>query len=630
MSRVVLRVSFALAFLCVLETVGASQSPGEDKTAPQKDVYGAITGLIGDENPEDIDEQTFELLSHWFSHPLSVNAASKSRLLSSGLFTPYQVATLTDCRDRSGDILSLAELSLIDGFSPEIASALAPFISLRSDSLPGQSDQSAGSRGSTHKLQFRNSVRIQDGAEVGYGMKYRLSCENGIEAGIGLNRSYTEKKYWPAGGTFFLAYYGKGHLGKILVGDYNLRFGQGLAVWTGFSMSSITFPESFFRRSYGISPCISYSTGSSLKGIAADFLFGRFTLSLSMGLDGLDKALSRKLYGRDFPTELLSLRPCANLAWNGRRITASFTVAGNSGSLGESAGNFSDVLLSGDFRCCLRGVDLFSEVAFNAIGQDVSAIVGTVFRPKGLLEAGVYAKYLNDTYSVAFGGRFSAGPKVHLAGKNAFGSSVAKHSGNFTLECSWFDYEKFRGHPSGGQIRLTFNYFLRLNPSISLDFRLCQRNRTAGERNRSELRSRFVWTDGIWTASAVVQAVHCTGLGLLGYAEGGRNSEKISFYLRAGAFRIDNWEDRLYVYERDMPGNFNVPSFRGRGVWTSAYFSYKPSRKVKLYLRTAYTGYPFENSADGGQKNFRPGRTEVKIGAVFEIISQEFSTASLD
>ena len=88
-------------------------------------------------------------------------------------------------------------------------------------------------------------------------MKYRLSCENGIEAGIGLNRSYTEKKYWPAGGTFFLAYYGKGHLGKILVGDHNLRFGQGLAVWTGFSMSSITFPESFFRRSYGISPCIS-------------------------------------------------------------------------------------------------------------------------------------------------------------------------------------------------------------------------------------------------------------------------------------------------------------------------------------------------------------------------------------
>lgn len=596
------------------------------RTVTVEDEYVAVARLTGENNPENIDQQTFEQLSNWLSHPLPVNLSSRSKLLSSGLFTPYQVATLTDCRDRSGDILSLEELALIDGFSAETAAALAPFISLRSDSLSGRPRQSTESgkhyhsKNCTHKLQLRNSARMPDtgGCEVGYGIKYRLASPGGIEAGIGLNRGYTDKNYWPAGGTFFLAYYGRNHLGKLVVGDYNLRLGQGLAVWTGFTVSSISFPDSFYRRSFGISPCISYSTGSSLKGIAADFIFGKLTLALSLGLDGFDKALSRKLSGRDFPLNSLSLRPCANLAWSGRKVTASFTVAATSGTL-DRAGDFSDVILSGDFRCCVRGVDIFSEAAFNAVRKEPSAIVGTVFRPSDRLETGIYAKYQKDTWCIALGGRFSTGRKVSLAGKSGFGSSVPRHSGNFTLEGLWYDYGKFKGTEYGGQIRLTFNYFLRLTPFISLDFRLSQRNRTAGERNRSELRSRFVWTDGIWNAAAVTDAVHCSDFAILGYAEGGRSSGKFSCHLRAGCFLIDNWEDRIYVYERDMPGNFNVPAFRGRGCWVSAYSSFKLSRLLKLYIRAGYTGYPFEKTPDGEQKNFRPGRTEVKAGVLLDI-----------
>ena len=228
------------------------------------DEYGAIARLTGEDNPESIDQQMFEQLSQWLSHPLPLNHSSRSRLLSSGLFTPYQVASLIDCRERSGDILSLAELALIDGFSTETADALAPFITFRSDALPGRSDedgrQGAGAS-AVHKLQFRNSVRLprDGGIELNYGMKYRLTAANGIEAGIGVSRGFTDRNYWPSGGTFFLAYYGKNHLGKVVVGDYNLRFGQGLAVWTGFSISSVSFPDTFYRRSYGISPCVSYS-----------------------------------------------------------------------------------------------------------------------------------------------------------------------------------------------------------------------------------------------------------------------------------------------------------------------------------------------------------------------------------
>ena len=163
------------------------------------DEYGAIARLTGEDNPESIDQQMFERLSQWLSHPLPLNHSSSSRLLSSGLFTPYQVASLIDCRERSGDILSLAELALIDGFSAETAAALAPFITFRSDALPGHSDedgrQGAGASG-VHKLQFRNSVRLprDGGIELNYGMKYRLTAANGIEAGIGGEQRFHGQK----------------------------------------------------------------------------------------------------------------------------------------------------------------------------------------------------------------------------------------------------------------------------------------------------------------------------------------------------------------------------------------------------------------------------------------------------
>jgi hypothetical protein len=63
-------------------------------------------------------------------------------------------------------------------------------------------------------------------------------------------------------------------------------------------------------------------------------------------------------------------------------------------------------------------------------------------------------------------------------------------------------------------------------------------------------------------------------------------------------FAVDNWDDRIYVYERDAPGSFNVPAFYGRGLWTSVYLSWKYSRSGSLSLRGIYK---------------KPGNAELKI-----------------
>ena len=80
--------------------------------------------------------------------------------------------------------------------------------------------------------------------------------------------------------------------------------------------------------------------------------------------------------------------------------------------------------------------------------------------------------------------------------------------------------------------------------------------------------------------------------------EAGYRQETVAVYLRYGVYRIDEWDDRIYVYERDAPGNFNVPAYYGRGMWGAAYLKWNFMKKGRLYLRCAIK---------------KPGNAELKL-----------------
>jgi hypothetical protein len=109
-----------------------------------------------------------------------------------------------------------------------------------------------------------------------------------------------------------------------------------------------------------------------------------------------------------------------------------------------------------------------------------------------------------------------------------------------------------------------------------------------------------------------MNVLNCVETGFLTYVEGGFKTEKTALYLRQGLFVIDNWDDRIYAYERDVPGSFNVPAFYGRGIWTSLAASWKPARWIKLYARLGYTSYIFM------KKEKKPGKAELRFQCMFD------------
>ena len=151
-----LRTAFPLIFQMIIV-------PSPSK-AQSMDFMGSVLVLTGASSEEELDEQEVERFQRYLSHPLELNLSGRSRLVSSGLLSRYQIASLEDYRSRYGDVLSFAELAAVEGFGEEYVRALRPFVSLSSGSLPGQPVEDT--------LRLRNEVLLRAAAK-GSGFTHR-------------------------------------------------------------------------------------------------------------------------------------------------------------------------------------------------------------------------------------------------------------------------------------------------------------------------------------------------------------------------------------------------------------------------------------------------------------------------
>lgn len=493
------------------------------------DFDSAVLFLTGASSLEELDESTLQHYRDLSLRPLDINAAGRSRLLSSGLFNAFQVASLLDARARSGDILSYVELGLTDGFTPEYAEALKPFTRLVSQSPPGAPRKDK----LHHDLMMRASARENDGHAYAAGLKYKASLGETAEFNWASRTTYSDQKLEP--GTLSAAYYGRRWLGKVVLGHFSARFGQGLAMWSGFSMSHYSSVNSFRRNGTGFTPTASFTP--EYCGVAADFNLGRLNAGAAYSFDG-------KL-------------PMGYLSWCGRSFSAG--VSGSSRSI------------SVDFKLGLKNTGMFGELAWNG---GPAALAGVIWTPAYASKYGLLLSWVDGVPEAAAG-----------AGLKGF-DAVAAISGRQFRAMARYAPEIAWG-------RLLFTPSLRLAAKKTDAWRI---------EGRGELKM----TLGGWNLNSRLDIVRCKSLAWLANTEFGYTSERFRIWLRGTLFCVDKWDDRIYVYERDAPGNFNVPAYYGRGWNASLNGAWKPSRKHAVYLRLSYVEYPWMTEV-------KPSKAEVKL-----------------
>lgn len=591
-----------------------------------------LSGVSGEEA---LDEQEAERYAELLSHPLEINLSSKSRLLSSGLLTQYQAASLLDYRLRFGDIRSISELSLVEGFGKEWAAAMAPFVSFRSRSRsPGQPVRDS--------LAFRTDILTRGAFKDGdwnYGLKLKLAAEDKTELTLAARTTYSDGgRVLPSAYSLSLLFYGGGRLGKIVAGDYNARFGQGLSLWGGMSMSGLSSPSSFYKRPSGLSPSWSYSGVGTHRGLAADFLFGRFVLSSFVSFPGL-----RGWCENGKPPEV-GILPGMNLAWFGRDGQVSLTafccsasfdrfVRLPDGRIGvvpegkkpERRGTMvSEGKLSVDFRWSRGGVEFFGELGHDFIGRSQAVVAGGVAHLPGESRLSMVLRCYPREFSSEFAGAVCSWsrPTNELGGALGFEWNGAALTADFARKAE--DKEE-------RQCKLVFKVPLQLSDRLVLSFRGTERIRPdveipskTGVRldldySSSGISRTYGPSEGrAWKGRLRFEGMRCRSLAGLAYLETGRKEDWGACYLRGTVFLVDNWDDRIYSYERDAPGNFTVPAYYGRGWSLSAVLSGKvrltagPSKTLKLHLRASMLGYSL-------MKDPKPSSFEVKLQAVLSL-----------
>ena len=627
----------------------------------------AVLLLCGAGTLEELSEDEWERYRHLADHPLDLNACTRSAMLSSGLFSPFQAASLLDRRMRDGDILSYTELGYTDGFTPELARALSHFVVLRSRNPPGKpsvpqlhaslllrtscsgsssvpaaraalqtaaahstsgaNSTASGKNPSAATSSFVSGKNDPFSGSAAFGIKTAISLEGRLDAFWSARKSYSDRTFGP--GTISLAIYGKSIPGRILLGDYSARFGQGLLLWSGFSIAGFSSVQSFRRNASGLSASSSFTR--TLHGIGLDLALGRSTISAvwSTPVQSTNPRLLALNYNHIFRT---SSTGATLLADPGRLYAASIDFRAGLPRLSLS-GEFAFELLPASASAALAPAPASvaaspavpslaaPAVAASASVAPVSAASATpqpdspaaIFVPAGLLSAvwtpsygnrlAVLARYYPQNWSQLA----ASPPSAFSTAKDEFGSAFLFQSARYTLsldlarrlsEANW-QYRllasanlPFRlGLPGRTQRKvnsstgidgtISVRSLSRFRPSQSLPFRQDLRCDLKLELNRLKLNTRC---NLLW----------CRNFAMLGYIEPGFSDQSFSLWFRLTGYSVPSWDDRISTWERDIPGSFTVPARYGKGLALSCTSSLTIQRKRlrhRLNARLSYDVY---------------------------------------
>lgn len=466
----------------------------------------------------------------------------------------------------------------------------------------------------------------RDGVDVNSAIVYRMSLKHtiqqnppamssGLRCDVGLgsrvlmwigSSGFREMESLTAG----VNYIGKRRRTNLIIGDFNARFGQGTGLWNTMTMSSMSSVSSLLKRPSGFSASTSFASNYALTGAAFSAEFGKHTIYAAVAMPGIKQSLF-SVVNKTERKQTPSIMPILGYNCWGRHISFGVTAAPtiNKSSL--------SLVLSADARACVSSVDIAAEFTSILTAEQSAAVSSSKSRNSdsnaGASSSNAGASnsisksslfYAVAAFAAPLGESFKAGMRAYYSPSVHSVTSSVEYSDRRRSHTAVLSAEPLFRYGKGFQTKVFMSYKYSWLEESFVGVRGSFRHQTYSTPSvRASLRSDCcLGYCGKFATAFRVEAVYCGGPAALAYID---QSFKLSaeeclrplkIYLRTGMFFADDWNRRIYVYERDAPGCFNVPAFYGRGLWVSSYLSWRFTRWGRIAFRFAYTSYPFEHS----------------------------------
>lgn len=295
MPHIFFRVSLLCACALLLWSSRTLAQTDDQKNSIIEQLIEQIAAGL-DEGQELDYTNLFEDLSFYFEHPLNLNNAQPEELRELQVLTDVQISNLQRHIARYGELRSLFELQAIEDFDPVTIRNLTWFVTVKPTLQMQDFSLKEFFNDATHDLflRYRRNLQLADGfrpdPETGVPdfvgspdymyTRYRLNYKKSFRAGFTLEKDAGESL--ETGPDFYSAhamFSGQTWLRRLVVGDYQALFGQGLTCWNGLAFGKSPFISNVKRNGIGLRPYSSVQETNFFRGAAATVGFGNLELT---------------------------------------------------------------------------------------------------------------------------------------------------------------------------------------------------------------------------------------------------------------------------------------------------------------------------------------------------------------
>ena len=272
-----------------------------------------IEGAAEQADNADLNIDTYqENLTYLLRNKININTAAYTELRNSTLFTEVQIRDLIRHRDAFGELLDIYELQTIPSFELEDILRVKPFISTSNGikkEVPLVKQLYTGNYQIFHRLS--RYVEVQDGylpdstgatAFAGNNLRmytrFRYTYQNRLSYGFTAEKDAGEAVFGPTqpyGFDYYSAHFfkkGYGTLRAVALGDYELRIGQGLMMWSGFGFGKSVFPIAIRRAGPVLDSYTSNNENRFLRGAGATLSYGKWQITPFISYKRIDANVS--------------------------------------------------------------------------------------------------------------------------------------------------------------------------------------------------------------------------------------------------------------------------------------------------------------------------------------------------
>lgn len=626
--------------LILLVVTARAQTPAVQQTLED------LMESLGSEPDENSDfQEIMDDLAYFGQHPLLINSATKEELQRLHFLSDPLIDDLIEFRKKTGQIYSLYEMAAITGFNPELLNKMEPFISfnIRGDERKSRKSGNDVFLRSTRAFSAaQGGVKNQnyEGAMERYYLRFKHKSSN-LEYGFVAEKDPGEAffagsnkygfDYAGAFGNFKLGSTGQ----RVFVGDYHVRFGQGLVAWQGFSMGKSSETTQTLRSGQGIRSSSSTDENQFFRGIASQLKLGKFSFmpfvsfrSLDANVDTIEgkpffgafqtsgyHRTNSEITGKDALSQMVG-GTYASFSYQRWSVGATAVFTRFNAEMDRNDVPENQFLWEGkenfvagiDWKGSVRNVFIFGEAAVSA-NKGKALLTGIMLKPASNAEFTAVYRNINKTYfsffansftessrtndekALYFGFKFFPAPRWTIRtyadffehrwikyttaapskGTELFAQVSFTPSKKTDIYLRFFQEDKELKVTSGN---LRFNQPQRIN-RLRLNFSH-EINENFSIKNRIELSlySKMEKEKGYLVYQDLI------------YKPVGK---RFSMNGRLAWFDTDGYNSRLYAYENDLLYAFSIPALYGKGIRSYINFRQAINDKLTFWLKFAAT-----------------------------------------